>query len=57
MPAPVYVPVISKLAPLRPASAPLSRARVEGVPRPKGRAHAEKAMRTTTPAIAHLARE
>src|SRR5712692_1036943 len=55
-PAPAYVPVISKLDPLRPASAPVSRARVDGVPRPKGRSQAESAMRTATPASAHTAR-
>src|SRR6266851_3511021 len=56
-PAPVYVPVISKLDPLRPASAPASRARVEGVPRPKGRSHAESATRTAAAATARPAKE
>src|SRR5260370_23842633 len=51
-PPPVYVPVISKLDPLSPSSAPASRARVEGVPRPNGRSHAARAMRTAAPASA-----
>src|SRR5260370_14663400 len=50
-PGPVYEPMTSKLcAVVRPSEAPVSRARVVGWPRSKGRSHEESAASVIAPA-------